>query len=113
MEEKIARAELRNARISARKVKIVIDLIRGKKATDAIATLKYTNKAAALMVEKLVKSAMANATNNHNMDASKLVVSEIYANQGPTMKRIMPRAQGRANRIRKRTSHIIVVLKEA
>lgn len=113
MEEKIARAELRHARISARKVKIVIDLIRGKKADEAIAILKYTNKAAAPMVEKLVKSAMANAVNNHEMDETKLYVSEIYANQGPTMKRIMARAKGSANRIRKRTSHIVVVLKEA
>ena len=113
MEEKIARAELRHARISSRKVKIVIDLIRGKKVNEAIAILKYTNKAAAPIVEKLVKSAMANATTNHGMDESKLYISEIYANQGPTMKRIMPRARGRANRIRKRTSHITVVLKEA
>ena len=113
MEEKIARAELRHARISSRKVKIVIDLIRGKKADEALAILKYTNKAAAPMVEKLLKSAMANAVNNHDMDETKLYVSEIYANQGPTMKRIMPRAKGSANRIRKRTSHIVVVLKEA
>ena len=113
MDEKIARAELRHARISARKVKIVIDLIRGKKVKEAIAILKYTNKAAAPMVEKLVKLAMANAVNNHQMDETKLYISEIYANQGPTMKRIMPRAKGSANRIRKRTSHIVVVLKEA
>ena len=113
MEEKQARAELRHARISARKVKIVIDTIRGKNVKEAIAILKYTNKAAAPVVEKLVKSAMANAVNNHKMDESKLYISEIYANQGVTMKRIMPRAQGRANRIRKRTSHITVVLKEA
>ena len=113
MEEKMARAELRHARISARKVKIVIDLIRGKKVDEAIAILKYTNKAAAPMVEKLLKSAVANAVNNHSMDETKLYVSEIYANQGPTMKRIMARAKGSANRIRKRTSHIVVVLKEA
>lgn len=113
MEEKIARAELRHARISARKVKIVIDLIRGKSVNEAIAILKYTNKAAAPMVEKLVKSAMANAANNHSMNESSLYISEIYANQGPTMKRIMPRAKGSANRIRKRTSHIVVILKEA
>ena len=113
MEEKIARAELRHARISSRKVKIVIDLIRGKKADEALAILKYTNKAAAPMVEKLLKSAMANAVNNHDMDETKLYVSEIFANQGPTMKRIMPRAKGSANRIRKRTSHIVVILKEA
>lgn len=113
MEEKIATAELRYARISARKVKIVIDLVRGKSVNEAIAILKYTNKAAAPLVEKLVKSAKANAVNNNHMDETKLIISEICANQGPTMKRIMPRAQGRANRIRKRTSHIKVVLKEA
>ena len=107
-----ARAELRHARISARKVKIVIDLIRGKNTKEAIAILKYTNKAAAPMVEKLVKSAVANAVNNNKMDETKLYISEIYANQGPTMKRILPRAKGSANRIRKRTSHITVVLKE-
>ena len=112
MEEKIARAELRHARISARKVKIVIDLIRGKKADEAIAILKYTNKAAAPMVEKLVKSAMANAVNNHNMDVNKLYVSECFATQGPTLKRVRPRAQGRAFRILKRTSHITLVVKE-
>ena len=108
-----AKAQLRHARISARKAKIVIDLIKGKKANEAIAILKYTNKAAAPMIEKLLKSAIANAVNNHSMDETKLYVAEAYANQGPTMKRIMPRAQGRANRIRKRTSHITIVLKEA
>ena len=113
VEQKTAVAELRHARISARKVKIVIYLIRGKSAKEAIAILKYTNKAAAPMVEKLVKSAIANAVNNHHMDETKLVISEIYANQGPTMKRILPRAKGSADRIRKRTSHIKVVLTEA
>ncbi len=108
-----ARAELKFARISARKVKIVLDLVRGKSAAEAMAILKYTNKAAAPIVAKLVKSAVANATNNHKMDESKLVISEAFANQGPTMKRIMPRAQGRAFRINKRTSHITVVVKEA
>jgi large subunit ribosomal protein L22 len=110
--EKQAKAYLSNARISARKVKIVIDTIRGKKAEEALAMLKYTNKAAAPIVAKLLKSAISNATNNHDMNASNLVVSEVYANQGPTMKRIMPRAQGRAYKIRKRTSHITIVVKE-
>jgi len=110
--EKEAKAYLSNARISARKVKIVIDTIKGKKADEALAMLKYTNKAAAPIVYKLLKSAMANATNNNDMDVSKLVISEAFANQGPTMKRIMPRAQGRADKIRKRTSHITVILKE-
>ena len=107
-----SRASLKHARISARKVKIVIDLIRGKDVNEAVAILKFTPKAAAPLVEKLLKSAIANAENNHNMDASKLYVAEIYANQGATMKRIRAATQGRANRIRKRTSHIEVVLKE-
>jgi large subunit ribosomal protein L22 len=110
--EKEAKAYLSNARISSRKVKIVIDTIRGKKADEALAILKFTNKAAAPIVHKLLKSAVANATNNHGMDATRLVVSEVFANQGPTMKRIMPRAKGSANRIRKRTSHITIILKE-
>ena len=107
-----SRASLKHARISARKVKIVIDLIRGKDVQEALAILKFTPKAASPLVEKLVKSAIANAENNHNMDADKLYIAEIYANQGATMKRIRAATQGRANRIRKRTSHIEVVLKE-
>ena len=107
-----SRASLKHARISARKVKIVIDLIRGKDVKEALAILKFTPKAASPLVEKLVKSAIANAENNHNMDASKLYIAEIYANQGATMKRIRAATQGRANRIRKRTSHVTVVLKE-
>lgn len=107
-----ARAELKFARISARKVKIVLDLIKGKEAHEALAILKYTNKAASPIVSKILKSAMANATNNHSMNENKLVVAEAVANQGPTMKRIMPRAKGTAYRIRKRTSHIKIVLKE-
>ena len=107
-----ARAELKFARISARKAKIVLDLIKGKDAHEALAILKYTNKAASPIVSKILKSAMANATNNHSMNENKLVVAEAVANQGPTMKRISPRAQGRAYRIRKRTSHIRIVLKE-
>ena len=105
-------AKLSYARISSRKVKTVIDLIRNKNAGEALAILKLTPKAAPELVEKLLKSAIANAENNHGMDASKLYVAVIYANQGPTLKRVRPRAQGRAFRIRKRTSHITVVLKE-
>ena len=89
-----------------------MDLIKGKDAHEALAILKYTNKAASPIVSKILKSAMANATNNHSMNENKLVVAEAVANQGPTMKRISPRAQGRAYRIRKRTSHIRIVLKE-
>ena len=107
-----ARAKLSYARISSRKVKTVIDLIRNKTALEALAILKFTPKAASELVEKLLKSAIANAENNFGMDAEKLYVSEIFANQGPTLKRVRPRAQGRAFRIRKRTSHITVVFKE-
>ena len=105
-------AKLSYARISSRKVKTVIDLIRNKKVGEALAILKLTPKAASELVEKLLKSAIANAENNHGMDVEKLNVAEIFANQGPTLKRVRPRAQGRAFRIRKRTSHITVVLKE-
>lgn len=107
-----ARAKLSYARISSRKVKIVIDLIRNKPVGEALGILKNTPKAASEPVEKLLKSAIANAENNHNMDVNNLYVAEIFAGQGPTLKRIRPRAQGRAFRIRKRTSHITIVLKE-
>ena len=108
-----ARATLKFLRISPRKVKIVLDLIRGVDAAKALAILKFTPKAACEPIEKLLASAMANAENNHNMDVSKLYVAECFVNQGPTLKRIRPRAQGRAYIIRKRTSHITIVLKEA
>ena len=107
-----ARATLRYARISPRKVKIVIDLIRNKPVGQALAILKHTPKAASPLVEKLLLSAIANAENNHNMAKDDLYVSECFANAGPILKRIQPRAQGRAFRIAKRTSHITVVVKE-
>jgi len=99
-----AKASLNYARISSRKVKIVADLIRGKKVSEALAIVKFTPKASSEILEKLLKSAIANAENNHGMNRGNLVVSEIYANQGPTMKRIRPAAKGSAVRIRKRTS---------
>lgn len=107
-----ARAKLSYARISSRKVKIVIDLIRNKSVSTAMGILKNTPKAASEILIKLLESAIANAENNNNMDVNNLYIAEIYANQGPTLKRIRPRAQGRAFRIRKRTSHITIVLKE-
>ena len=109
---KEARAQLKFARISARKVKIVADLVRGKNVDEALAIVKFTPKAASEIVEKLLKSAIANAENNHGMKSNKLYVAEIYANQGPTLRRIRPAAKGSAVRIRKRTSHITIVLKE-
>ena len=107
-----ATATLRFARISARKVKIVADLIRGKKVDEALAIVKFTPKASSEVLEKLLNSAIANAENNHGMNRGNLVVSEIYANQGPTMKRIRPAAKGSASRIRKRTSHITIKIRE-
>ena len=109
---KEAKATLKFARISSRKVKIVADLIRGKDVDEALAIVKFTPKAASEIVEKLLKSAIANAENNHGMKINKLYVAEIYANQGPTLRRIRPAAKGSAVRIRKRTSHITIVLKE-
>ena len=105
-------ATLKYARISSRKVKIVADLIRGKSAEEALAIVKFTPKASSEVIEKLLKSAIANAENNHGMTSSNLYVDQIYANQGPTLKRIRPAAKGSAVRIRKRTSHITIVLKE-
>ena len=114
MEEvKQAVATLKYARISSRKVKIVADLIRGKKVDEALAIVKFTPKASSEIIEKLLKSAIANAENNHDMKNDNLYIAEIYANQGPTLKRIRPAAKGSAVRIRKRTSHITIVLKEA
>ena len=107
-----AKAVLSYARISPRKVGIVCDLIRGKSVAQAQAILMATPKAAAPLLSKLVKSAAANAENNFSMDPAKLYVSEVYATPGPILKRIMPRAQGRAYRINKRTSHVTIAVAE-
>ena len=107
-----AKAYLRYVRISPRKVQIVLDLIRGKDYKMAVAILKHTNKAAAQPLLKLINSAAANAEHNFNMDKDNLYVAECYADPGPILKRIRPRAQGRAFRILKRTSHVTMVLKE-
>ena len=107
-----ARAYLRNVRISPRKVQIVLDLIRNKPTDVALATLRLTPKAASPILEKLLRSAIANADNNHNMNKDNLYVAECFVTPGPIMKRIMPRSHGRAFRIMKRTSHITIVLRE-
>ena len=107
-----AKAILRYARISPRKVQIVCDLIRGKSIAQANAILMATPKAASELMIKLLKSAVSNAENNHQMDPEKLYVSTTYACPGPIIKRIMPRAQGRAYRINKRTSHITIGVSE-
>lgn len=107
-----AKAKATYVRISPRKVQIVLDLIRNQPAEKAMAILKFTPKAATEPLMKLLKSAMANAENNYNMDVTRLYVSECHVAPGPILKRIQPRAQGRAFRINKRTSHITLVLKE-
>ncbi|WP_126424796.1 50S ribosomal protein L22 [Brevibacillus marinus] len=107
-----AKAVARYIRIAPRKVRLVVDLIRGKEVGEALAILKHTPKAASPVVEKLLKSAIANAEHNYEMNPNRLVVSKIYVDQGPTLKRFRPRARGSASRINKRTSHITVVLNE-
>lgn len=107
-----ARAHIKYARISPRKVQIVLDLIRNKPVDVALGIVRNTPKAACEYLEKLLKSAVANAENNHNMDAKNLYVAECFACPGPILKRVRPRAQGRAFAIQKKTSHITLVLKE-
>ena len=108
-----ATAKATYIRIAPRKVQIVLDLIRNQPVDKAMAILKYTPKAACEPLMKLLKSAIANAENNNNMDVERLYVAECYVGQGPTLKRMRPRAQGRGFRIYKKTSHITLVLKEA
>lgn len=105
-------AHLKYARISPRKVKIVLDLIRGKDAGTAMAILRNTPRGASEYLIKLLGSALANAENNFHMDSSKLYVAQCFVNEGPTMKRVMPRAKGSADRILKRSSHVTIVVKE-
>ena len=106
-------AKLSYARVSVQKACFVLDAIRGKDVKTALGILAYNPRYASSIIEKLLKSAIANAENNHHMAHEKLYVAEIYANQGPTLKRIRPAAKGSAVRIRKRTSHITIVLRES
>ena len=105
-------AKLSYARVSVQKACFVLDAIRGKDAQTALGIVTYNPRYASTLIEKLLKSAIANAENNNGMDPPKLYVEECYANKGPTMKRVKPRAQGRAYRIEKRMSHITIVLNE-
>ena len=105
-------AKLSYARVSVQKACFVLDAIRGKDVTTALGILTYNPRYASSIIKKLLESAIANAENNHHMSHEKLYVAEIYANQGPTLKRIRPAAKGSAVRIRKRTSHVTIVLKE-
>ncbi|MBO7360193.1 MAG: 50S ribosomal protein L22 [Clostridia bacterium] len=107
-----AKAYLKYLRISPRKVKIVLDLIRGKDTTVAAAILKNTPKAASPEIGKLLKSAIANAEHNFGMDAQNLYVSECFVCPGPTLKRLLPRAKGSGDRILKRTSHVTLAVAE-
>ena len=107
-----AKAILRHERISPSKVNIVAKLIRGKDVSEALDILRFTSKAASPILTKLIKSAIANAENNHSMDKNKLYISHIQVNVGPILKRMRPRARGSGFRINKRSSHIEVVLKE-
>lgn len=107
-----AKAHVKFVRIAPRKAQLVADLIRGKQVGEAIAILRHTPKAASPIIEKLLNSAIANAEHNYQLDVNKLVVAQVFANQGPTMKRFRPRAMGRASRINKRTSHITLVVSE-
>ena len=105
-------AKLSYARISVQKACFILDAIRGKKVGDALGILTYNPRYGASIIKKLLESAIANAQNNNGMNPENLVVAECFANKGPTMKRVRPRAQGRAYRIEKRLSHITVVLEE-
>jgi len=108
--DKRPRAIVRYVRISPRKARLVIDLIRGKRVSDALATLMHTPKAASPIVEKLLNSAIANAENNLSMERDDLYVAEVYADPGPTLKRFVARSRGSASPMLKRTSHITIVL---
>ncbi|SEO76207.1 LSU ribosomal protein L22P [Amphibacillus marinus] len=107
-----AKAVANTVRIAPRKVRLVVDLIRGKNVGEAIAILKHTQRGASPVVEKVLNSAIANAEHNYEMDVENLYVSEAFVNEGVTLKRFRPRAQGRASQINKRTSHITVVVSE-
>ena len=107
-----AKAIHRYARTSAQKARLVADQVRGMPVAQAVYTLQFSPKKAAALVLKVLKSAIANAENNNGMSSQKLYIADAYANQGPTLKRIRPAAKGSAVRIRKRTSHITIVLKE-
>lgn len=107
-----ARAIAKFIRVSPRKARMVVDLIRGKKLEEALAILRYTPNKATEAVTKVVKSAAANAEHNYEMDKDELIISQVYVDQGPTLKRFMPRAMGRADVMRRKTSHITVVVSD-
>ncbi|VFP79716.1 50S ribosomal protein L22 [Candidatus Erwinia haradaeae] len=105
-------AKQRHAHSSAQKIRLVANLVRGQKVSKALDILNYTNKKAAALVKKVLESAIANAEHNDGSDIDKLVITKIFIDEGPSMKRIMPRAKGRADRILKRTSHITLAVSD-
>ena len=107
-----SKAVAKFVRITPRKVRVVLDLIRGKNVAEAFAILKFTPKAGSEVVEKVLRSAVANAENNFDMDVEKLFVKTAFVDQGPTLKRIHPRSRGQAFKILKRTSHVTIVVDE-
>lgn len=113
-EHRANQATLRMVRIAPRKVRLVVDLIRGKSVDEALSILQFTQKRAAPLVYKLIESALSNIENSEQLDwdPDDLIVAKAYANEGPTLRRFKPRAQGRATRINKRTSHITIVLEQ-
>ncbi|NLC97398.1 MAG: 50S ribosomal protein L22 [Erysipelotrichaceae bacterium] len=106
------KATAKTIRIAPRKVRLVLDLVRGKDAKEALDILKFTPNHASEQVSKVLKSAVANATNNHDLDENKLYIKSCYADEGVTLKRYRPRAKGNASQILKRTSHITIVVSE-
>ncbi|MES2491453.1 50S ribosomal protein L22 [Stenotrophobium rhamnosiphilum] len=104
----LTQAVLKFVRLSPQKARLVADLVRGQKVGDAVNTLKFSNQRAAGIIKKVLESAIANAENNNGADVDELKVAEIFVDEGPVMKRISPRAKGRADRISKRTSHITI-----
>ena len=108
----VAKAQARFIRIAPRKARLVMDLIRGKDVDNALSVLRFTPRKGAKIIEKVLNSAVANAQNNHDMNKGELVIAQGYVDEGPVLKRFRPRAQGRASRIRKRTSHITLILEE-
>jgi large subunit ribosomal protein L22 len=107
-----AKAVAKQVRIAARKVRLVVDLIRGKQVGEAVAILRHTEKSASPVVEKVLNSAIANAEHNYEMEPNNLYISKVFVDEGITLKRFRPRAMGRASRINKRTSHITIVVSE-
>ena len=107
-----AKAVGRTLKLSTRKARLVADLVRDRRVVEALNILQFTNKKAAPIIKKVVESAIANATNNFGMDADNLYVSQIFIDEGPMMKRVSPRAMGRADIVKKQTSHVTVVVSE-